>query len=63
MFTKTTIALAVIFATASTALAATKQHGVAPSHDLYDTRGAHVGADPDSHLRFELRRDWDRGQQ
>jgi hypothetical protein len=63
MFTKTTFALAIIFATASAALAATKQRGVAPNHDVYAARGAYVGSDPDSHVRFELRRDWERGQQ
>jgi hypothetical protein len=62
MFSKTTFAQTIIFATASAAFAATKQHG-APSHDVYDTRGAYVGSDPDSHVRFELRRDWERDQQ
>ena len=47
MFTKTTFALAITFAAASAALAATKQHGVTPSHDVYDARGAYVGSDPD----------------
>jgi hypothetical protein len=57
MFTRTTFALAIILATASGALAATKQHGVAPNHDVYDARGAYVGSDPDANVRFELRRD------
>jgi|HubBroStandDraft_6_1064221.scaffolds.fasta_scaffold4277687_1 hypothetical protein len=63
MFTKTAIALAIIFATASATLAATKQHSSAPSRDVYDTRGVYVGSDPDANVRFELRRDWERGQQ
>jgi hypothetical protein len=63
MFTKTTFALAIILAAASATLAATKQHGIAPSRDVYDTRGVYVGSDPDANVRFELRRDWERGHQ
>ncbi len=51
--------------TASGALAATKTHNIAPSHDLYYTvynpAGAYVGSDPDINVRFELNRDWGRG--
>jgi hypothetical protein len=61
MFTKTTFALAFVLATASGAPAATKQQSSNPGHDVYDTRGSYVGSDPDSSVRFELRRDWDRG--
>jgi hypothetical protein len=61
MFTKTTFALALILGTASAALAATKHQAIAPNHDVYDTRGAYAGSDPDSNVRFELRRDSDRG--
>jgi hypothetical protein len=80
MFTKTTFALAFALASASGALAATKQqnfqhsHSVydargayvgaesfQPSHNVYDARGTYVGADPDAKVRFELRRDSDRG--
>ncbi len=61
MFTKTTFALAFALATASGALAATKQ-SVAPHNDAYDARGNYVGTDPDANVRFELRRDWDRGK-
>jgi hypothetical protein len=57
MFTKTTFALAIVIATASGALAATKQQSVAPNSNLYNAQGAYVGTDPDSHIRFELRRD------
>jgi len=60
MFTKTVFALAFILAAASGALAATKQQGVDPRHDVYDARGTYVGSDPDAHVRFELRRDADR---
>lgn len=65
MFTKATLGLAVILATASGALAATKTQNVAPSHDVnytvYNPAGAYVGSDPDINVRFELNRDWGRG--
>jgi hypothetical protein len=57
MFTKTTMALAIVFATATGALAATKQHSSNPSFDVYNGRGVYVGSDPDSRVRFELLRD------
>jgi hypothetical protein len=62
MFTKTTLALVLILGAASGALAATKQQSLAPNHDVYDVRGAYTGADPDANIRFELRRDSDRGR-
>jgi len=62
MFTKTTFALAFVLATASGALAATKQQGSQPLNDVYNPNGAYVGSDPDANVRFELRRDWDRGR-
>jgi hypothetical protein len=62
MFTKTTFALAFVLATASGALAATKQQSFQPRNDAYDARGNYVGSDPDTNVRFELRRDWDRGK-
>jgi hypothetical protein len=62
MFTKTTFALAFALATASGALAATKQQSFQPAHDVYDAHGAYVGADPDANVRFEMRRDSDRGK-
>ena len=62
MFTKTSIALAIIIGTISGALAAEKKHSTAPSQDAYDVRSNYVGSDPDSHVRFELRRDWERGK-
>jgi len=61
MFTKATLGLAVILATASVSLAATKSHGVAPSRDAYSVfnpNGVYVGRDPDLNIRFELNRDW-----
>jgi hypothetical protein len=61
MFTKATFALAFALSTASGALAAMKQQSFQPSHDVYDARGSYVGADPDANVRFELRRDSNRG--
>jgi hypothetical protein len=61
MFTKTTFALAFALATVSGAFAATKQQNFQPSHDVYGAHGTYVGADPDANVRFELRRDSDRG--
>ena len=63
MFTKTAFALAVVVATASGALAATKS-ATAPGHDVrgvYNPTGGYVGTDPDLNIRFELNRDWARG--
>jgi hypothetical protein len=64
MFSKATLGLAVILATASGALAATKSHGVTPSRDaysVYNPNGAYVGTDP-LNIRFELNRDWANGR-
>ncbi len=66
MFTKTAFGLAIILATASGALAATKTHNTVPSHNGYTTGysnvGTYVGTDPDLNVRFELNRDLGRGQ-
>jgi hypothetical protein len=66
MFSKTAFGLAIILATASGALAATKTHNIAPSHNGYSTgysnTGAYVGTDPDLNVRFELNRDQSRGR-
>jgi len=62
MFTKTVFGLALMLATASGALAATKTHNIAPSPNGYNAAGAYVGTDPDLNVRFELNRDWGRGQ-
>jgi hypothetical protein len=66
MFSKTAFGLAIILATASGALAATKTHNIAPGHNGYTTgyssAGAYVGTDPDLNVRFELNRDSARGQ-
>lgn len=63
MFTRIAFGLAVILATASGALAAARTHGVVePTQNVYNPNGAFVGSDPDPAIRFELRRDWGRGQ-
>ena len=62
MFTKSTIALAIIIGTISGTLAAEKKRSVPPSQDAYDVRSNYVGSDPDAQVRFELRRDWERGK-
>jgi hypothetical protein len=65
MFTKATLGLAVILATVSGALAATKTHITAVRdavHAAYNPAGAYVGTDPDLNVRFELNRDWGRGR-
>jgi hypothetical protein len=64
MFPKTTFALAIIVATASGALAATKHQSIVPNRvvlnqDVYDMRGKYIGSDPDTTVRFEMRRDSD----
>jgi hypothetical protein len=56
MFTKTAIALVLIFGTASGALAQ-KRHSTNPQHDVYDITGKYVGSDPDPTVRFMLQRD------
>jgi hypothetical protein len=61
MFTKATFALAFALATASGALAATKTISASQTQNAYNPAGAYVGSDPDANVRFELRRDWDRG--
>ena len=57
MFTKIAIALALVLATTTGSLAATKRHSINPSFDAYNTTGKYVGSDPDSHIRGALLRD------
>ena len=54
MFTKSTIALAIIVGITSGALAATKkQHNTNPAWEVYDN-GKFIGADPDPRVRMQL---------
>ena len=58
MFTKSTIALAIIVGITSGALAATKkQHSPNPAWDVYDYRGVYVGSDPNPLVRMNILRD------
>jgi hypothetical protein len=64
MFTKAAFGLALVLATASGA-AAMKADSASQSHsvysNVYNPLGADVGTDPDLNIRFELNRDWGRG--
>jgi hypothetical protein len=65
MFTKATVGLAVVVATVSGALAATKTHVTAVRDAVnaaYNHPGVYVGTDPDLNVRFEQNRDLGRGQ-
>jgi hypothetical protein len=65
MLAKTVFGLAVILATVSYSLAATKPRApaqVARVHNVYNPHGASIGADPDPAIRFDLIRDWGRGR-
>ena len=59
MFTKTTIALAIIVGITSSALAQTKGQHQSRSWEVYDSRGKVIGADPDARVRMQLQ--FDRG--
>jgi hypothetical protein len=62
MFTKAALGLAVVLATLSGA-AAMKPDSTSQSAytNVYNPLGANVGSDPDLNIRFELNRDWGRG--
>ena len=74
MVTKTTFALAVVLGALSTVSTVSfgqnfgaypSAHGgalAAKNHEVYDSRGKYVGSDPDANVRFDLRRDSQRGQ-
>jgi hypothetical protein len=61
MFTKTTFALALVLANASSVLAATNHQSFESRNGAYE-QGTYVGTDPDANVRFELHRDSDRGK-
>jgi hypothetical protein len=56
MFTKTTLAIALVIGTASSVLAAPKNYSTSPSHDVF-VNGKYVGSDPDPTIRSMLARD------
>ena len=57
MLVRTTIALALILASASGSLAAQKKHSTNPAYDVYDVRGHYLGSDPDPIVRAQIARD------
>jgi hypothetical protein len=62
MFTNTTLALALVLATGSGALAAGRTHVTGQTQNIYNPTGGYVGTDPDINIRFELNRDATRGR-
>ena len=46
------VILALVFGSASGALAATKHRSLAPNNSMYDARGLYIGSDPDENIRF-----------
>ena len=60
MLTKTAFGLAIVLATVSGSLAATRNYTVSTSQTVYNPNGAYIGTDPDGGIRFELNRDGDR---
>jgi polygalacturonase len=61
MFAKTTLAIALAIATASSALAAPKSYSTSSTHDVY-VNGKYVGSDPDPTIRSTLARDPEAGR-
>jgi hypothetical protein len=58
MLTKIAVAFAIILATVTGSLAATKkQHSLNSAWDVYDIRGGYLGSDPDPRVRDALSRD------
>jgi hypothetical protein len=66
MLTRTAIGLALVVATASGSLAATRHPTPAPAapaaQNVYNPYGANIGSDPDRNIRFNLQRDWTHGR-
>jgi hypothetical protein len=61
MFAKTTLAIALVIATASSAFAAPKSYSTNSRHDVY-VNGKYVGSDPDPTIRSTLARDPEAGR-
>jgi outer membrane protein assembly factor BamE (lipoprotein component of BamABCDE complex) len=61
MFAKTTLAIALAVAMASSALAAPKTYSSNPAHDVF-VNGKYVGTDPDPTIRSTLARDPEAGR-
>jgi hypothetical protein len=65
MLTKTAFGLALVLATASVSLAATKHHTATPAstvQNVTNPSGAYIATDPDPNVRLNLRRDWSHGR-
>jgi hypothetical protein len=60
MLTRVAFGMAIVLATVSGSLAATRTHAVSFNQTVYNPAGAYVGTDPDQGIRFELSRDADR---
>ena len=61
MFAKSTLAIALALAMASSALAAPKRYSASPSNDVF-VNGKYVGSDPDPTIRSTLARDPEAGR-
>jgi hypothetical protein len=61
MFTKTALAVALVFATASSAFAVPKTYSTNPANDVF-VNGKYVGSDPDATIRSTLARDPEAGR-
>jgi hypothetical protein len=65
MLTRTAFGLALILATASGSLAATRHHPIAPpapQQNIYNPYGPYIVTDPDPSIRYEMSRDWSHGR-
>jgi len=74
MFTKTAFALAIVLSALSAVstvsfaqnfVTYSSAYGgalAAKNHEVFDNRGKHLGSDPDANVRFDMRRDPQRGQ-
>jgi hypothetical protein len=66
MLTKTAFGLALVLATVTGSLAATKPHAsaqaAAPVQNVYSPSGTNLGTDPNPAIRFDLQRDWSHGR-
>jgi hypothetical protein len=66
MLTKTAFGLALVLATVTGSLAATKPHAPAAAaatvQNVYSPSGTNLGTDPDANVRLNLQRDWSHGR-
>jgi hypothetical protein len=66
MLTKTAFGLALVLATVTGSLAATKPHASAQAaasvQSVYSPSGTNLGTDPNPAIRFDLQRDWSHGR-